>query len=130
MQAEILSGQVNAVAESTLLVHRMAVESLQENNDGTPTIRYKPRRLVNASKPFTPPNSDTGRAAQSIKFDFQKSGLTGRVGTNLRYLAWLQFGTEDIQPRPWLSLALEKAAKDVSTIFRKHLKGSIDDLGK
>ena len=130
MQASMLEGQVQAVAESTLLVHQYAVESLQKNSGGTPVIRYKPRRLVVASKPYTPPNSDTGRAVQSIKFDFTKAGMTGRVGTNLRYLAWLEFGTEDIQPRPWLSTALLKASKEVAEIFSKHLKRSVDDVGK
>lgn len=125
MQAEMLKGQVGAVAESTLLVHRYAVELLQDNNDGSPQIRYAPRRIVNVSKPFTPPNTDTGRAVQSIKFDFQRSGMTGRVGTNLKYLAWLEFGTENTQPRPWLSVALQKAADEVSAIFAKHIKGGI-----
>ena len=128
-QAEMLSGQVNAVAEATLLVHSIAVQELQENNDGTPTVRYKPRRLVNASKPFTPPNSDSGRAVQSIKFDFQNSGLRGRVGTNLKYLAWLELGTENTQPRPWLTIALQRAAAQVGEIFKKHIKERLNDLG-
>jgi len=129
-QAEMLSGQVQAVAESTLLVHSIAVQELQNNNDGSPTIRYKPRRLVNTSNPFTPPNSDSGRAVQSIKFDFQKSGLVGRVGTNLKYLAWLEIGTENIKPRPWLTIALQKAAAEVGKIFAKHIKERLNDLGK
>lgn len=130
LQRGILDGQSKAVAEATLLVHEHAVKSLQENGDGKNELRYKPRRWIKVSAPYTPPNSDTGRAVQSIKFDFLRKGLTGRVGTNLRYLAWLEFGTENTQPRPWLSLALKRSAQEVAAIFARNLKRSVDDMGK
>lgn len=125
-QVEILAGQVQAVREGVLAIHSEATKSLQENTDGTPVIRYTPnKRIAFASNPGDPPNTDTGRAVKSIKFDFQKSGLVGRVGTNLKYLAALEFGTKRIAARPWLSRAVSITSKQIGEIFKKALKDSI-----
>ncbi len=126
LQAQVLSTQVEAVQEATLLVHETAVKSLQDNADGTTEFRYAPKRVVNVSKPGTPPNTDTGRAAQSIKFDFKNQGLVGRIGTNLRYLAQLEFGTKHVEARPWLSTALTVTQKEIKGIFQRAFKRSMD----
>lgn len=127
-QKEVLAGQVQAMQEATLLVHETAVKLIQDNSDGTPAKRNG--RTVNVSKPGDPPNTDTGRLAQSIKFDFQKNGLVGRVGTNLKYGAWLEFGTERIAARPWLSLSLVLVRNAAAELFAKYLKGSVKEAGK
>jgi phage gpG-like protein len=125
IKADVLSTQVDAVRTATLLVHETAVKSLQDNSDGTPTVRYMPKRVVNVSKPGSSPNTDTGRAAQSIKFDFKNEGLIGRIGTNLKYLAQLEFGTKDVEARPWLSTALTTTKEDIRKIFQAALKKSV-----
>lgn len=125
MEAEIKGGQVEAVAVATLRLHEEAVKLIQNTGDGTPQIRYGPKRVVNASNPFDPPNTDTGRLVQSIKMDFIKKGLTGRVGSNLKYAAWLEFGTKNMAPRPWLSLAVDNVSKEVADIFSKAVDAAI-----
>ena len=127
LAVQCLSGQVTAVREATFLVHETAVKSLQDNSSGTPQRRYDPKRTVLVSKPGEPPNTDTGRAVQSIKLDFKKEGLIGRVGTNLNYLRALEFGTKYIAPRPWLSAALKEVSKDIADIFKRGFKKSIKD---
>lgn len=92
---------------------------------GKAEIRYKPKRTVVVSKPGEAPNTDTGRSVQSIKFDFKKQGLVGRVGTNLRYLARLEFGTEHIAARPWLSTALKMVQGNIAKIFSDNFSKSI-----
>lgn len=124
-QADILKGQVTAVARSVLLIHEYAIKIIQDNADGTPAIRYDPKRVVNVSKPGDPPNSDTGTLVKSIKFDIQKAGLVGRVGSNLRYAAHLEFGTQDMAPRPWLSEAVDQTAKEVGDIFNEETSKAI-----
>jgi hypothetical protein len=130
LAAESLSGQVDAVREGTFLIHEISTKSIQDNSSGTPQRRYSPKRTVLVSKPGDPPNTDTGRAVQSIKLDFQKAGLIGRVGTNLRYLRDLEFGTKNIAPRPWLSAAVKEASKEIAEIFRKAFKKSTEDSSK
>jgi phage gpG-like protein len=134
-ESEVKEGQIEAVRESIFLIHGTAVKSLQDNSSGTPVMRYKPKRTVLASKPGTPPNTDTGRAVQSIKFDFKNKGLVGRVGTNLKYLAALEFGFSTkkgvtVAPRPWLSLAIAETAKEVAKIFADALRRSTKKVSK
>lgn len=127
---EVLSGQVLAVQNATLLVHSTAVELLQDNADGRSQKRYNPRRIVNVSNPGDPPNTDTGRAVQSIKMDFKDGGLIGRVGTNLKYLKGLEFGTRHVAARPWLSTAIKIASKDIAKIFKEAMQKAIVEVSK
>lgn len=123
---------VKSMQDATFLLHKTAIELVQDNSGGTPQVRYTNgrKRVVNASKPGDPPNTDTGRLVQSIKFDFQDGGLIGRVGTNLRYGSWLEFGTKDMAARPWLSTALSMVSKEVKNIFAKAVKDVFKGAGK
>lgn len=118
----------NAVKESTLRLHEEAVRIVSENAGGSPAIRYNPKRAVTVSKPGEAPHTDTGRLRQSIKFNY-KDGV-GQVGSNLKYAAWLEFGTEDMLPRPWLSTAVRETAKDVANIFQKWFQTAIEEIKK
>lgn len=121
---EALKAQRQTVKESILLIHENAVRSLQENTDGTEATRYDPYRKVKVSDPGDPPNTDTGRLARSIKFEIEGNGLIGRVGTNLKYGAFLEFGTQRMDARPWLQPAADAAAKEIGKIA----KGAIEDV--
>lgn len=122
-----VAAQILAVQESTLLVHELAAKSIQDNGDGTPQVRYSPKRTVAVSKPGSPPNTDTGRLVQSLKFEFLAGGLIGRVGSNLKYAKDLEFGTKKMAARPWLSTALENARTGIAKIFAKALKSAIKE---
>lgn len=127
------AGQIRAVQDSIFLIDKTAKELIQDNGDGTAQIRYSSsgaKRVVAVSNPGDPPNTDTGRLVQSIKFDFQDGGLTGRVGTNLKYGAWLEFGTKNMKARPWLSTAVSMTAKQVADIFFKRIQEVIKGAGK
>jgi len=126
-QKSVLAGQVKAMQQAVFLIHETAVKSIQDNSSGTPQVRYTNgrKRVVLASKPGSPPNTDTGRLVQSIKFDFKNNGLTGRVGTNLRYGAHLEFGTKDMKKRPWLSAAIKEVSKTIGKIFKDALKDNV-----
>ncbi len=126
--------QIKSVQEATLAIHKVAVELIAANTDGTPTIRYgakgkdgkASKRTVYVSYPGDPPNSDTGRLMQSIEFDFPNE-FTGRVGTGLKYGAYLEFGTLKMEPRPWLSTAVETVSEEIGEIFERNLKGLGED---
>lgn len=116
----------NAVKESTLLLHNEAVTIVSENKGGYSAVRYGPKRTVRVSEPGDAPHTDTGRLRQSIKFNY-KDGV-GEVGSNLKYAAWLEFGTEDMAPRPWLSTATEIVSKMVPDIFESWFNKAIKGL--
>ena len=126
---EVLAGQVKAVQESTFMIHGAAVKLIQDNSDGKAAIRFDPKRSVNVSRPGTPPNTDTGRLVQSIKFDFKKDGLIGRIGSNLKYAKFLEFGTSNMSARPWLSTAVLVTSKEVAEVFRKAVRRVVKGSG-
>lgn len=133
LESDTKAGGVRAVQDSIFLIHKTAVEMIQDNSSGTPQIRYNAsgrKRVVLASLPGDPPNTDTGRLVQSVKFDFKNNGLTGRVGTNLRYGAWLEFGTQVMAARPWLSAAVRETSKEVGQIFKRAIQDVIKGVTK
>ena len=100
-------------------IHESAIKSINENGDGPVAQRYQPDRKVNVSKPGSTPNTDTGRLVQSIRMEFLNGGATALVGTNLKYGAYLEFGTRTMAPRPWLSKAFKDNTDDAAEIFSK-----------
>lgn len=115
-----------AVKEATVALHREAIQVVSENSGGVQQVRYNPKRTVTASKPNTPPHTDRGELRKSIKFNY-KDGV-GQVGSNLKYAAWLEFGTVDMEPRPWLSVAVENVSKEIADIFNKWFKNAMKEI--
>lgn len=122
------NARTRAVQDATFQLHETAVRLVSDTSDGTPQLRYNPKRTVNASAPGDPPNSDTGRLRQSINFAFSSDGATGMVGSNLKYAAYLEFGTEDMAPRPWLSTALELVSKNIDATFEKWMAKAVQKV--
>lgn len=102
----------DALAESALLVHSTAIKSIQAHQSRG--ITYGKHT---ASAPGSPPNTDTGDLVRSIAFNVDSSKLTAEVGTNLRTGAWLEFGTANIAPRPWLFPAFRDNLQKIQKIF-------------
>lgn len=64
-------------------------------------------RHANRSKPSEPPHVDTGTLRRSITHEVEQRNIaTGRVGTNVVYAKWLEFGTSKMAARPFLRPAL------------------------
>jgi HK97 gp10 family phage protein len=109
-----------ALKESALLIHETAVRIVTENSVGTDGKR---------SEPFEAPFKDTGTLSKSIKMDFSEKGVA-KIGSNLKYAAWLEFGTENMAPRPWLSTAVEESSKRVADIFQKWFDKAMKELAE
>jgi HK97 gp10 family phage protein len=109
-----------ALKESGILIHESAVRIVTANSVGTDGKR---------SDPFEAPFKDTGTLSKSIKLDFSENGVV-KIGSNLKYAAWLEFGTEDMAPRPWLSTAVEESSKRVAAIFQKWFDKAMKELAE
>lgn len=73
-----------------------------------------------ASAPGEYPQTDTGRLVSSVAIEPATANvLVGRVGTNLEYGPWLEFGTRNMAPRPWLNPSFEKAKVDVEENLKR-----------
>lgn len=99
-----------------------ARRSVQAVSSGKRAVRYtkpKGKRTVVVSKPGDAPNTDTGQAVKSIRRVVNKSQRTVQVGTNLDYLAMLEFKSRNRAERPWLRPAFKKVLKRVGSKFFK-----------
>ncbi len=68
------------------------------------------------SKPGESPHVRTRRLWQSITHEVEKGVC--RVGTNVKYAKWLELGTRNMRPRPFLRKALSRARASIVRILR------------
>lgn len=63
-----------------------------------------------ASAPGSPPATDSGRLRSSITHEIGRDvdGLVARVGTNVKYAVYLEFGTRKMAARPFMRVNLAK----------------------
>ena len=79
-----------------------------------------------ASAPGEYPMTDTGRLASSIIVIVPSaSRIEGKVGANIKYGAFLEFGTSRMAARPWLLPSFEKAKVDVSKEVKQRFEGKL-----
>lgn len=63
---------------------------------------------------------DTGRLRASLSHEVEKSGgeIVGRVGTNVEYGVYVEYGTSKISGKPYLRPALEKNKGKIKQLFK------------
>ena len=99
-----LAGIVRGTAQN---IRTHAIKSIQRGTkSGIVYEKTSPKRTHTASAPGEAPATDTGRLANSIQADIQ--GKQATVFTNTEYAPWLEFGTQDMEPRPFMFPAMEK----------------------
>jgi HK97 gp10 family phage protein len=118
-EKECNSKLFQAITEATLEVHAEAVKGVMKRSAGEKQTRYNPKRDVIASKPGDPPNVDMGLFVRSIQFEVDPTEMKGYVGSNDVRASWFEFGTKNMEARPWLGPALQKAKKRIKEIMRK-----------
>ena len=111
-----------ALAKAALIVQKEAKRNLSKPGKG------KKHRGLNyrSSKPGDSPAVQTGHLRRSVQVDTSK--LKGkrpsvRVGTNLKYGAWLEYGTRWIAMRPWFRPAVFKSQKKLAKLIEGRLRG-------
>lgn len=111
------------LARSGNLVSREAKKLLSTSGTGVRkggaivrAVKATGKRIYGAfpSLPGEPPHKQTGKLRASVTYEVLKSGgWFARIGTNLPYGKYLQFGTKRIKPRPWLDVALKNTTGEV-----------------
>jgi len=98
------------VQEATLSLQGLVIRSVQRGPAmGRTYVKYTPNRTHTASAPGQPPMTDTGDLANSIKW--QMRGMDGYVFSRLDsppYPLYLEFGTKNMQARPFFRPAVER----------------------
>lgn len=92
-------------------VRTTAIKSIQQDNFGIWVKRSRQGGGTYdhvAAAEGSAPNTDTGALVSSIAVEMSKQKMEAEVGSNLDYSAYLELGTKDMEPRPWLAPAVNK----------------------
>lgn len=76
------------------------------------------KRGTNPSKPGEYPHKLTGHLRRNVEMEHDREKMTARVGTNVEYGRYLEFGTRKMKRRPWLSRALLEMQQRIKHILR------------
>jgi HK97 gp10 family phage protein len=114
-----------AIQTTAQKVRSDAIKSIsREQSTGIVYQKSNPNRTHVASAPGDPPNTDTGELVRSIIVVNQ--GQSSKVGTELDKGAWLEFGTVDMAPRPWLMPALRSNERFLIDEVEKAIQRAVE----
>ena len=75
-----------------------------------------------ASAPGEPPATDTGRLVNSINTEVDTQNLVVRVTANAAHADALEFGTRNMEPRPFMRPALANKRDRIEEIIGEELR--------
>jgi HK97 gp10 family phage protein len=110
------------VSRGTLMVENTAKKSIQAGGTGIESKKYNPTRTHRASAPNNPPATDTGFLVSQITMnvDVKPNGtVVGQIISAAPYSKALEFGTTNMQPRPFMQPALMKNKRKIQAMFKK-----------
>lgn len=128
LETNPIQNSQRAVTRATMIVRNHAVESiLRGGKSGVIYEKYDPRRTHQASRAGEAPASDTGFLASQITQNVKTKpdgSVVGQIVSAAPYSKYLEFGTTQMQPRPYMHPALKKNQAKIKSIFKK--EGVID----
>ena len=104
---------------------RRKIEILaKKNNEELRTVIQKAVIIIEGlAKEYSP--YEFGALRASITHDVKSTGKkhTGRVGTDIDYGPYQEFGTSKMAAQPYLFPALKDSRRDIITLLEKAIKG-------
>ena len=108
------------VTRATMMVESTAKKSIAAGGTGK---LYKRGDISNrASAPNNPPATDTGFLVSQITMDVDvkaNGSVVGQIISSAPYSKALEFGTVNMQPRPFMQPALMKNKRKIQAMFKK-----------
>jgi len=114
------SNSLNLVDRATRIVQNTAQESIKKKGTGRTYTRGDISHTASASG--QPPATDTGFLGQNItmKVSVESNGsVVGQIISAAPYSKALEFGTTQMDARPFMQPALEKNKRKILTMFKK-----------
>ncbi len=117
--------------EGGFLIESTAKKSIQKPSSGITYIR-KDRPNHVASKPGSAPNTDTGNLVRNIFTEItdKKNSTKVIVRTDVEYGIHLEFGTTNMEARPWLFPAIQKHKRGILKRINQIINNSLKKAGK
>lgn len=81
-----------------------------------------------ASAPGEPPASDTGRLVGSIRTSYSESELAGTVTASTDYAAHLEYGTQRMEPRPFMRPALASRRDAIERDIQREVARAVEEF--
>ena len=109
-------GQINTRLENE------AKESIMRGGSGKTYEKYNPRRTHTASKSGQPPATDTGFLVSQITMNVKSNAdgsIVGQIISAAPYSKPLEFGTVNMDARPFMQPALQKNKRKIKALFKK-----------
>jgi len=111
------------VGTAANMVRNTAVESIQQGaKSGVIYEKYNPRRTHRASAAGEPPATDTGFLVSNIFTNIDTDGLGASVESRAGYSSFLEFGTKNMQARPFLFPAMEENKPKIRRLEQQMVK--------
>ncbi len=104
----------DTISIAGLLVMNEAKRSIQSHSAGGRTYGNH-----TASAAGQPPNTDTGFLVSNIFLDKDNDGMGADVESRADYSVYLEFGTREMQPRPFMQPALESQRAKIKSLFTR-----------
>jgi HK97 gp10 family phage protein len=112
---------MRAVVRGTEIVREEAISLILNSQHSGRT--YQRRGVVHqASAPGEPPASDTGRLVNSISAVYDTNAISGKVVVGAKHGLYLEFGTQTIEPRPFLRPAVANTKAKVQAAMAEEMK--------
>ena len=120
VEGRIRKAVMRGIIRGTEDVRTEAV-SLIQNTKKTGRVYRRGGVEHQASAPGEPPASDTGQLVNSIGTVYDTTTLTGRVVAKSKHAPPLEFGTKNMEPRPFLRPALANKQADIQKYVAEEL---------
>ena len=96
----------------------MGIERATRRRDRARSHVNRLRKIFASSPPGGYPGMRTGWLRMHVQQETDRVALVARVGTNVPYGRYLEFGTSKMLPRPWLSLGLREFGPQIIAILQ------------
>lgn len=119
---------MRGVITGTEAMRLYAIDSI-ENDPKTGRIYIRDGHAHQASAPGESPASETGELVANIVTEYDYSKLSGTVVAHVPYAAALEYGTEKMEPRPFLRPALLALQDSVRAHIDDEIKIELGRMG-
>ena len=133
-QKQVVTETGKALAKSCAMIQSTAIKSMRDTvtNPEVTYYSYNKTKPHHPSVPGNPPAVDTGTLRMSITHEVREEGngkavgVVGSILNNPPYGRYLEYGTSQMKPRPWLSRALNESIEFIKQAQKKILGKAIE----